>query len=99
LDRIPLYVKDGGIIPMIPAKNHLGDERLPVEVRYYGTKPAAYTLYDDDGTTYNYEKGNYSRVLLQVTKDKSGKLKQSVIIPGKVWSYTTFKWHIMTKNN
>ncbi|WP_315814690.1 DUF5110 domain-containing protein [Paraflavitalea speifideaquila] len=31
-----------------------------LEVRYYGTKPGTYKLYDDDGETFNYEKGAYS---------------------------------------
>lgn len=98
LDRIPLYVRDGGIIPMVPSKNHLTDEKLPVEIRYYGTKPATYSLYDDDGTTYNYEKGESNTILLSITRDKSGKIKQTVTNTkqGKLWSYGDFKWHNMT---
>ncbi|MEO8404181.1 MAG: TIM-barrel domain-containing protein, partial [Chitinophagaceae bacterium] len=61
LDKIPVYVKDGGIIPMMPAMLHAPKkgEQVPLEIRHYGEKPAIYKLYDDDGETYNYEKGEY----------------------------------------
>ncbi|MDB5111038.1 MAG: hypothetical protein JWR67_2152 [Mucilaginibacter sp.] len=62
LDKIPVFVKDGGIIPMMPVMLHApkADQKVDIEVRYYGEKPGAYRLYDDDGETFNYEKGNYS---------------------------------------
>jgi alpha-D-xyloside xylohydrolase len=88
---IPVYVKDGAIIPMMPAVTKLTGEKLPIEVRHYGEKGGTYSLYDDDGTTYNYEKGEYGRVQLNVVV-KNGKKKLSVTMPKgkKLWSYTTF---------
>ncbi|HEX9958118.1 MAG TPA: TIM-barrel domain-containing protein, partial [Fibrella sp.] len=55
LDRIPVYVKDGGIVPMMPARLQApkAGETVPIEVRYYGTKPGLYRLYDDDGETFD----------------------------------------------
>ena len=55
--HIPVYVKDGGIIPLWPAMSKFGDQKYPLEVRHYGNKPGTYSLYDDDGSSYNYEKG------------------------------------------
>ncbi|MCB0686893.1 MAG: DUF5110 domain-containing protein [Saprospiraceae bacterium] len=62
LDKIPLFVKDGGIIPMIEARNQAPrpDEKLTLEVRKYGTAPGSYLLYDDDGVSFDYEKGLFS---------------------------------------
>jgi alpha-glucosidase (family GH31 glycosyl hydrolase) len=62
LDKIPVYVKDGGIIPMMPARLHApkAGEKVELEIRYYGEKTGHYLLYDDDGETFNYEKGDYS---------------------------------------
>ncbi len=62
LDKIPVYVKDGGIIPMMPARLHAPakGEMVDIEVRHYGTKPGSFKLYDDDGETFDYEKGAYS---------------------------------------
>jgi len=70
LDKIPVYVKDGGIIPMMPAMLHAPKrgQKVDLEIRYYGEKPGEYTLYDDDGETFNYEHGDYSFRTIKVTK-------------------------------
>jgi len=83
LDKIPVYVKDGGIIPMMPAMLHApkAGEVVDLEVRYYGEKPGTYTLYDDDGETFNYEKGAYSWRTINVSKDAGGKLKATITAP------------------
>ncbi|WP_448701272.1 TIM-barrel domain-containing protein [Mucilaginibacter sp. AW1-3] len=79
LDKIPVYVKDGGIIPMMPAMLHApkAGTKVDIEVRYYGDKPGTYRLYDDDGETFNYEKGDYSFREIKVEK-LNGKLKGSI---------------------
>jgi alpha-D-xyloside xylohydrolase len=98
LDKIPVFVKDGGIIPMIPPVKNIGQEKLPLEIRYYGQKDGSYSLYDDDGTTYDYENGKFTRIELKVTKDKKGKYQTIVNIPkgASVWSYNDYKWKFMT---
>ncbi|MES1216887.1 MAG: DUF5110 domain-containing protein, partial [Bacteroidota bacterium] len=102
LDKIPLFVKDGGIIPMIPAQRQMptDGQLLPLEVRYYGTAENSFTLYDDDGTTFNYEKGEYSKTILSVTKNKKGQLQgnQPKTVKGKPYHYLpTITWKFMTK--
>ncbi|TCD28555.1 DUF5110 domain-containing protein [Pedobacter psychrodurus] len=79
LDQIPVYVKDGGIIPMGKPLLHApkAGEKVDLEIRYYGTKPGEYKLYDDDGETFNYEKGDYSFRTIKVFKIK-GKLSASI---------------------
>jgi alpha-glucosidase (family GH31 glycosyl hydrolase) len=85
LDKIPVYVKDGGIIPMMKPMLHapVAGEKVDLNVRYYGEKPAKYMLYDDDGESYNYEKGDYNWREIKVERDKSGKLKGSISAPVK----------------
>jgi alpha-D-xyloside xylohydrolase len=79
LDKIPVYVKDGGIIPIMPVMLHApkAGQKVDIEVRYYGDKPGTYALYDDDGETYNYEKGNYAFRKITVSK-LNGKLKGAI---------------------
>ena len=98
LDKIPVYVKDGGIVPMGPAITKIDGKKYPLEVRHYGEKPGSFSLYDDDGETYDYEKGEYVRITLSVSVDDSGKKKGTVVVPeGKQsWSYTDFKFKFMT---
>ena len=99
LSKIPVYVKEGGIIPLWPSITQLTDEKLPVEVRHYGNTSSSYNLYDDDGHTYNYEKGEFARIKLNVTVDKDGKKKGTVEQPanGKTWSFSEFNFRFMTK--
>ena len=85
LDNIPVYVKDGGIVPLMPARLHApkAGEKVPIEIRYYGGGPGAYRLYDDDGETFDYEKGQYSFREIKVVKGKDGKLRGSISPPEK----------------
>lgn len=75
LSKIPVYVKDGGIIPMmLPALHAPGaGVKFDLEIRYYGSKTGNYKLYDDDGESFDYEKGMYSWREIKVTADKKGK--------------------------
>jgi alpha-D-xyloside xylohydrolase len=74
LSKIPVFVKDGGIIPMMKPVLHApsAGEKFDIEVRYYGSKPGAYMLYDDDGETFDYEKGVYSWREIKISFNKKG---------------------------
>ncbi|MCE5345582.1 MAG: DUF5110 domain-containing protein [Bacteroidales bacterium] len=101
LDKIPVFVKDGGIIPMMPPLLHApaAGEKFDLEIRYYGTKPGHYLLYDDDGETYNYEKGDYSWREIIVTHSRNGKLAGSIskAEKGKPDNIGKVTWKIMTE--
>lgn len=97
--RIPVYVKDGGIVPLWPAEAKTDGRKYPLEIRHYGSKPSTYELYDDDGETYDYEKGDYVRITLKVDVDADGNKSGSVTVPdGKTaWSYDGYDFRFMTK--
>jgi alpha-glucosidase (family GH31 glycosyl hydrolase) len=101
LDRIPVYVKDGGLVPMMPARLHApkAGEIIPVEVRHYGNKPGTYRLYDDDGETFDYEKGQYSFREIRVTKQSNGQLSGTIQapVPGKPVTVGAVTFTQMTK--
>lgn len=80
LDKIPVYVKDGAVIPMMQARLHSPKpgEKTDLEIRYYGEKPGRYLLYDDDGESYDYEKGAYSFREITVERLKDGKIKGQI---------------------
>jgi alpha-glucosidase (family GH31 glycosyl hydrolase) len=85
LDKIPVYVKDGAIIPMMPPLLHAPEagQKVDIEVRHYGEKPGRYLLYDDDGETFNYEKGEYSWREIKTEKDKKNHWKGTISAPVK----------------
>ena len=96
LDKIPVYVKDGGIIPLMPPLLHApkAGEKVDLEIRCYGEKPGKYLLYDDDGETFNYEKGDYSWREIKVD-NKKGTISDAV--KGKPNTIKDVTWKFMTK--
>lgn len=80
LSRIPVFVKDGGIIPMMPPalRAPAAGQKYDLEIKYYGTAPGKYLLYDDDGETFDYEKGEFSWREIKVEPDKKGKFKGTI---------------------
>jgi alpha-D-xyloside xylohydrolase len=63
LERIPLYVRAGSIVPMGPDEEW-SDQRPadPIELRIYSGGNADFTLYEDENDNYNYEKGVYATI-------------------------------------
>ncbi|MDB4582302.1 DUF5110 domain-containing protein [Draconibacterium sp.] len=95
-EQIPLFVKDGGIIPMMPAIRQTSDwkENTPLEIRVYGKVPGSFILYDDDGETFNFEKGEYTSKLLKVENEKG---TVDDLHNSEVWNYGEVSWKFMTK--
>lgn len=63
LDKIPLFVKAGSIVPMGPIVQYAGEkEKEPLEIRIYEGANGEFTLYEDEGDNFNYEKGIYTTI-------------------------------------
>lgn len=60
-ERMPLFVKDGAVIPMLAKAVTNSREAFghSLEVRHYGRRDGAFELYEDDGATYDHERGSY----------------------------------------
>jgi alpha-D-xyloside xylohydrolase len=101
LDKIPVFVKDGGLIPMMAPLLHApkAGQKVELEIRHYGQKAGSYQLYDDDGETFDYEKGVYSWREVRVEKEKNGKWEGVVARPekGKPNSIGKITFRFMTK--
>jgi alpha-D-xyloside xylohydrolase len=99
--RIPLYVKEGAVIPML--KEVVGNtEKVygqPLEVRHYGKSAGSAELYEDDGKTFDYDRGEFGRRKLTVVKDGNGfKGSESVLESnGPEMFGPVTKWTFMTK--
>ena len=101
LETIPLFVKDGGMIPMIPARRQLSrlQNGTPLEIRHYGTAEGTTYIYDDDGSTFAYETGAHTWLEAKVTRQSDGTLAGTTGQPpkGMPWSYGTITWKWMTR--
>lgn len=60
LDTLPLYVRAGAIIPMGPLKQYTAEKvDGPLEVAVYPGADGTFLLYEDDGSSFNYRKGEW----------------------------------------
>lgn len=74
-------------------------QKMNLEIRHYGKSDGTYYLYDDDGETFGYEKGEYSWREIKVTRDGNGKLKGSIskAVKGKPDNIASVTWKFMTE--
>jgi alpha-D-xyloside xylohydrolase len=60
LDKMPLFVKAGSIVPMGPYLQYAAERLDPIELRVYTGANGSFTLYEDEGENYSYEKGIFA---------------------------------------
>jgi len=66
MDRLPLYVRAGSILPLGPDVEWSTEEPAdPIELRIYRGADGEFTLYEDENDSYNYEKGVYATIPLR----------------------------------
>jgi len=72
-ERMPVFVKEGSIIPTGPEIQYTAEKPAdPLTVFVYTGKDASFTLYEDEGTNYNYEKGSFSTI--SMSYDENAKM-------------------------
>ncbi len=60
LETIPLYIRAGAIIPMGPVKQYAGEVvDGPLALHVYPGADGSFLLYEDDGTSFSYRKGEW----------------------------------------
>ena len=63
IDRVPMFVRAGSILPLGPEEQYVGEKPWDnLEMRIYPGSDGSFTLYEDEGDNYNYEKGYYSTI-------------------------------------
>ncbi|MDR3006906.1 MAG: DUF5110 domain-containing protein [Sphingobacterium sp.] len=62
-ERIPVYVRAGSILPIGPVMQYTTEKKADVlDLYIYAGANGQFSLYEDEGCNYNYEKGKYSRI-------------------------------------
>jgi alpha-D-xyloside xylohydrolase len=70
-DEIPVYVKAGAIVPVGPDLQYTSEKPAdPITLYVYTGADGAFSLYEDEGTTYDYEKGAFSTIPLSYSEAK-----------------------------
>ena len=60
--EMPIFVRAGTILPLGPPMEYSQQANDPIELRIYTGADGDFTLYQDQGDTYNYEKGAYATI-------------------------------------
>lgn len=78
LATIPLYCRAGAIIPMGPVKQYTEEEsQTPLTLSIYPGADGAFSLYQDDGKTFNFRKGEFMKIEI-AWNDKRKRLNMSL---------------------
>jgi alpha-D-xyloside xylohydrolase len=65
-DRIPVYVRAGSILPVGPDLQYTDEKPAdPITLMVYTGADARFSLYEDDGTSYGYERGEFAGIPLR----------------------------------
>ncbi|WP_375583689.1 TIM-barrel domain-containing protein [Cyclobacterium xiamenense] len=102
-DQIPVFVREGSLIPLMEPRLHAPgpDERVDLEIRHYGREAATYWYYDDDGYSFDFEKGAYTWREFKVEKDGQGNWRGTVSAApaGKPNTIGNVRWKFMSSGN
>ena len=81
LETTPLYVRVGSIIPTGPVKQHTAEQvHPPLTLSVYAGKDGEATMYEDDGTTFDFREGEFMK--LQSIWDEEKKRLDLKLAPG-----------------
>jgi alpha-D-xyloside xylohydrolase len=82
--QMPLFVKENSLLPLAEPVQHVDrDTVFKITVKVYGKNPAPFTLIEDDGQTYDFEKGAFNRVVLNWRADGGGKVESTGPFAGR----------------
>jgi len=85
LEKLPIYVKSGAIIPKQPDMQYFGEKPLdPITLDIYPSGNSSTKLYEDDGLSLDYQKGIFA--LTEITCVENSK-KVNVEIPSTMGNF------------
>lgn len=70
IQTMPLFVRGGSILPYGPAIQYAMQSSDPMELRIYRGADGKFTLYEDEGDNYNYERGAYATIPINWNETK-----------------------------
>lgn len=72
LSQIPLFIKENNLLVLTEPMNYVGEKEI-TELWIVGlvTSQAVYTYYDDDGLTYNFAKGEFGHLKIEILKESN----------------------------
>lgn len=96
LDKIPIFIKEGAMIPKYPVQQYVGEleiKELVLDV-YYKNGVETSTVYEDGQDGYDYKKGRYSLRNFNLKGKPNELLIQQFKDGSFITSYETFKMNL-----
>src|SRR5262245_36761004 len=81
LDRLPLFVRAGAIIPMGPLIQHTGEPQDLITLLIYPGGRSRFELYDDDGRSQAYRAGHYALTPIECEAGSDGGARVQILAP------------------
>jgi alpha-D-xyloside xylohydrolase len=99
LDKIPLFVKAGSIVPVGPNVQYATQSNNEsLEIRIYEGADGEFILYEDEGDNYNYEKGDYTTITFGWNDaDKTLRIGYRIGLFQGMITNREFKIHLISK--
>jgi alpha-glucosidase (family GH31 glycosyl hydrolase) len=81
LETMPLFVRAGSIVPLGPVKQYTGEKvDGPLAISIYPGADSSFLLYEDDGSSFNYRKGEWMGI--QMTWNDASRTLRLQLAPG-----------------
>ena len=88
LDKLPVFVKAGAIIPMYPQMDYDRQKKADsLTLDIYPYKNSSFNLYEDDGITRDYRKGGFAKTLIAVQADKNTQVSIHAAVGNYIGKY------------
>ncbi|WP_158827437.1 glycoside hydrolase family 31 protein [Mucilaginibacter lacusdianchii] len=93
LTQLPIFIKSGTVLPLAkPLENVSPDYKFELVCYVYGDGPASASLFEDDGYTFNYEKGSFNRIQLNWDGSKGKLIRNGQF---KEHRYAVSRWQLI----
>ncbi len=89
--EMPLFARENSLLPFAEPVQQVGpDTVFKITVKVFGSRPAPFTLYEDDGTSFDFESGAMNRVVLTWNPSAGGKVERTGGFSGR--RYEILRW-------
>ncbi len=91
LDQIPVFVKANSLVPMAKPVEFIDHGTcFEVSVRVFGETPLDFILWEDDGDSWDYEKGIQNRLTLKWSAEKGGQVVKTGVYSVKRFEFANW---------
>jgi alpha-D-xyloside xylohydrolase len=82
--EMPLFVRENSVLPQAQPVQQVGRATVfAITVKAFGRSPAPFTLFEDDGTSFDFESGAANRLVLTWSQAQGGKSERTGAFAGR----------------